>query len=361
MSTSSVFMPFASALLLGCSAGGASHALVVGNEAAGGSSGGTPGGGGGIEFADDASASNALSAHVESPPGMTVTFVTLSCSKRCADVLAVAKGGFPPYTYKWEDGSPNAPRRVCPGSTTNYVVTVTDSGSTSAELARPPQTKTASLTADVVTCPPDGGATPTNDAGACDSVAADFSPAGMNPSGPWSYGFSASLGSAFSPYTTFVSATNSPTQFPAGAGLAVWVSSLLGNPAALFNPTAQTVVVSGSMTFTAGQFGLHPGPLGEYSIARWTAREAGLYRVEATFEGVHMSQGKPITTTDVHVQHDSVDLASGSLNIGNSGNIFPATLSVTLAAGDTVDFAVGNGGNGYTSDGTGLDARVCKE
>jgi hypothetical protein len=35
---------------------------------------------------------------------MTVTFITLACDGDCADVLAVATGGFAPYAFRWEDG-----------------------------------------------------------------------------------------------------------------------------------------------------------------------------------------------------------------------------------------------------------------
>ena len=77
--------------LYGCSAGGSSRSLVVGSEGTGGAASGPSGAGGALVIDGDAGASRAFSAHIESPRGMTVTFVTLSCSRRCADVLAVAK------------------------------------------------------------------------------------------------------------------------------------------------------------------------------------------------------------------------------------------------------------------------------
>ena len=101
--------------------------------------------------------------------------------------------------------------------------------------------------------------------------------------------------------------------------------------------------MSGTITRQPGQFFLHPGPIGQISIARWTAPRAGTYRVQAVFEGIDVGP----TTTDVHVQHNGVDIASGSLNINGGASTFRASPSVNVAAGDTVDFAVGNGGNGY--------------
>jgi hypothetical protein len=74
--------------VLGCSAGGASHAVVVGNEGTGGATNGRSGDGGStIVLTGDAGISKALSAHIESPPGMIVDFITLSCSTACADVV----------------------------------------------------------------------------------------------------------------------------------------------------------------------------------------------------------------------------------------------------------------------------------
>jgi hypothetical protein len=148
------------ALTSGCTAGGASPSLVVGNDGTGGASGGPQGTGGQLVLIGDASArANPLSVHIESPPGITVSFVTLSCSDECADVLAVAKGGFAPYTFTWEDGSTKPSRRVCPTTTTNYAVTVTDTGSRSGEFSQNPQTAKALLTANVLSCAPlpDGG------------------------------------------------------------------------------------------------------------------------------------------------------------------------------------------------------------
>jgi hypothetical protein len=117
----------------------------------------------------DASISNALSAHIEQDH-LTVELVTLACGGGCADVVAVAKGGFPPYSFAWEDGSTDPSRRVCPTSTTHYRVSVTDAGETSGELTQAPETADAELTADVVVCPVDAGSpapAPPADAGTC--------------------------------------------------------------------------------------------------------------------------------------------------------------------------------------------------
>lgn len=162
--------PVAGMLLFGCSAGGASRALVVGNEETGGASSGSAGSGGVIVFSGDASVSRALSARIESPPGMTVTFVTLSCSEKCADVRAVATGGNPPYSFAWEDGSTDPNRHVCPSENTSYQVAVMDTAVTSGEFTHAAETKLVPLSANVIQCAPDGGTVaggaPSSDGGA---------------------------------------------------------------------------------------------------------------------------------------------------------------------------------------------------
>lgn len=133
-------------LALGCgSSGGNGYGLDVGSD-----DGGAPL----ILGSGDASAPGALDAHIERNH-ITVTFVTLSCTGQCADVVAVPTGGQKPYTFKWENGSTSASRHVCPASSTSYSVKVTDTG-TSGELARAAQTVQVPLEANVISCP-DGG------------------------------------------------------------------------------------------------------------------------------------------------------------------------------------------------------------
>ena len=76
-------------------------------------------------FGGDAGGTSRLEAHVERDHG-PVTVVTLGCAGSCVDVEAVATGGSPPYAFTWEDGSTGPTRHLCPSSTTEYSVTVTD-------------------------------------------------------------------------------------------------------------------------------------------------------------------------------------------------------------------------------------------
>jgi hypothetical protein len=295
--------------------------------------------------ATDANAASAepLDAHFQEHQ-VTVTFVTLHCAGDCADVQAIASGGNPPYSYAWDDGPAGAARHLCPASNTTYRVKVTDAGR-SGEFPQPPSTVSVPLPAYVLACT-DGGPP----ADGCDSVT-NVSPSGANPYRAWSYGWSSSLGATFTLHTEFL---------PAASGYGgndAWTSGLAGvelNPASYFNPTTSPIRLS-TLTAQPGQFFLHPGPIGQYSIARWTTPRAGTYVVRATFEGIDIGP----TTTDVHIQHDGTDVATGYINVNGGGNTYQASPSVSVSAGDTIDFAVGYGNGGYNNDSTALSATVC--
>jgi hypothetical protein len=143
--TPSVVLAFGLVTALGCGSSGQEQ-LSLGQDD------------GGPSFAfsgTDAGGQAALDAYIEQNQ-VAVKFVTLSCAGDCATVQAVGTGGYPPYSFKWENGSTSATRQVCPTSSTTYSVRVTDAG-TSGELARAPETVQVPLAANVIACP-DGGA-----------------------------------------------------------------------------------------------------------------------------------------------------------------------------------------------------------
>jgi hypothetical protein len=108
-----------------------------------------------FQSGDSSGSRGALDAAIQRN-GVTVTVVTLGCSDGCASVEAIASGGNPPYSFRWENGSASAARDVCPTADTSYRVTVTDTAVTG-EFSRAATTSQASLTADVLTCPDAGG------------------------------------------------------------------------------------------------------------------------------------------------------------------------------------------------------------
>lgn len=147
-------------LCLACSA---SPTINIGNETDGAvaGSGGTGGFGGaagvsgigGFGGTDDA-----LSAHVEEPPStMAIEVVTIGCAGDCANVIAVASGGHPAYSFVWNDGVTTAAREICASDTSTFRVTVTDTPIDDTEFHYDAQTVTAEITAQVIACASDGG------------------------------------------------------------------------------------------------------------------------------------------------------------------------------------------------------------
>jgi hypothetical protein len=176
-------------------------------------------------------------------------------------------------------------------------------------------------------------------------AAADFTIL-ANPNGDWSYGWSQTRGSAFSLLPTIDNQNG--VQLRTGSGIA-------GAPLVLFNPSDATISPAGTNPIPAHSLGFHPGPGGQNAIVRWTAPANGAYRVAAIFTG-RDTVGP--TSTDVSVLLDgSRELWSATVNGYLATQRFDQTLTVT--AGETIQFDVGYGNNGsYFFDSTGLDATI---
>ena len=120
-----------------------------------------------------AGGTRALDADIQNREGVALDLVTVACAGDCFEVVAVARGGYPPYTYRWEDGSSNAVRKLCPDASQAFEVMATDRGYQSEEFKRDAETVAASVTAEVLACPdagvPDAGRPPPVDAGAPDA------------------------------------------------------------------------------------------------------------------------------------------------------------------------------------------------
>lgn len=170
----------------------------------------------------------------------------------------------------------------------------------------------------------------------------DFSVANGNPNGAWTYGWSQTRGSVFIPYPPPPSSDLNSTP-----GFASWhlIQSGLYAPHATLNTSSTQ-----PSWWEAGQLGLHPGLNGENSVIRWTSPGAGTYRIAATFTRLD-----PDGDTDVAVLRGTQQLFSGIVAGAGASVVFSKVL--TLAAADTIDFAVGSDG-APTSDTTGLDATI---
>jgi hypothetical protein len=155
----------------------------------------------------------------------------------------------------------------------------------------------------------------------------DFSDAGSNPHGVYTYGYQTTLGGALTAFT--------------------YGGAINGQPGAWTSPSVETYL---GVYDTGGSTLLHPGPTGQYSILRFTVAVAGTYLINGAFG----SEGG--NTTDVHVLFDGSTVFSGLSDGSHLSTGF--SFSQAFTAGQTIDFAVGNGGNGYQGDSTLLSATL---
>jgi len=189
------------------------------------------------------------------------------------------------------------------------------------------------------------------------SAAGDFS-ISSNPNGAWSYGYSYGAGSAF-----HLDTTNTASYGP-GLALGGWMGNVDSSPGAnypyaLKNFTANPVANNGTSVYQPGQLGLQPGSSNEDSVVRWTAPFSGTFSIQVTFSAMD-SFGD---SADVHVLHNGSSLLNSTVLSGVFGS--PSSVSFSTAqsvlAGDTIDFVVGNDGNGPNNDTTGLTATIVPE
>lgn len=160
-------------LALGCSAHHGRDDLVVGRDPQAGSGAAQAGAPDRNSSASASGGRRALIAAIQNREGVTLDVVTVGCAGSCYEVVAVARGGYPPYSYQWEDGSSEAARTLCPAATGVFSVVAQDRGYSSEEFRREPETVEAKVTAEVLACPDagplDAGIPPVADASTPDA------------------------------------------------------------------------------------------------------------------------------------------------------------------------------------------------
>lgn len=180
-------------------------------------------------------------------------------------------------------------------------------------------------------------------------LAGDFS-IKKNPNGPWSYGYSDSRGSTLKLFTSALD------QYIYGGHMIAW-QLLDGTFAGAEQPiykALETIDEHWSVVAPAGTVAMHPGPYGHHSVVRWTANESGTYKINGAFTGRDIYG----TSTDVAVLHGTVPVVTDYVSGFNTP--YPFTVTMPLRKGETVDFTVGDGQNGYICDTTGITATITK-
>ncbi len=173
----------------------------------------------------------------------------------------------------------------------------------------------------------------------------DFSPT-SNPSGVWSYGYKANDTAPFEQYLV--------SGFP-WADTQSWSSFKNGYccPLVAANTAGTTISYNGSVIHPADLLNLHPGPGGDWSVVRWTAPASGNYRIRGRFQGLDTAG----TTTSLQILRNGAAVQTGDINSYGVPTAYDFTVSV--AVGETFDFAVNFGNNGnFGNDSTGLAAII---
>ena len=183
---------------------------------------------------------------------------------------------------------------------------------------------------------------------------ADFSPVLNPPPGsPWTYGYTWSVGGDFDVYRSLTHDIDRPQSV-------VWTrpENFL-TPNVNKNISGQDLInVDGCILHPATTYlNLHPGQNNEYSVVRFTVPSDGIYLIDSAFKSLRFCS--QATTTDAHVLYNSSPIFNTMINEYMSAGEHPFSTTMTLQAGDTIDFVVGVGSNGnYGADSTGLRATI---
>ena len=185
-------------------------------------------------------------------------------------------------------------------------------------------------------------------AGAADAaptydIHSDFSIAN-NPNGVWSYGWTPTLGGAFTPYDTNTATLGNATLWNA-------VSPQSSLVPALWNNATNTSIQSAGLD-PAQSAAFHPGQFGEMSIFRFTAPETSQYSISGAMGLLDSGD------TNGYVLINGVAVYNtGEMVLANGMQSF--ALSAPLTAGDTVDFVIGLGTSGsYFNDSTKVSGTI---
>jgi hypothetical protein len=180
----------------------------------------------------------------------------------------------------------------------------------------------------------------------------------INANGQWTYGYrSAVLGSSLTLFTnTLLEHTNAVSSVP---NLEGWVGQS-GYPVVATNTSSAPIPIATS-SLGLQELGMHPdkGSLATtYVIARWTAPASSTFGVSYTWRDLDAISGDGFSADLVYVNSSSVASSLFNASVSN-GSFTSNSQSITLAAGEHLDFIVGPGAAGdYNYDTTALLARI---
>ncbi len=174
--------------------------------------------------------------------------------------------------------------------------------------------------------------------------------AAVNPSGVWSYGWKGNLDAGFTLHPIHFGASSDN-----GVAVSGWAAnSSIGLPALYCNTSPTTAIIGGGQgVLPPGTMWFHPGANGQpenFGALRFTAPSNANYRLVTVVNSLYT--GSYSGDTDFHVVVNGVEIFGQALP-ATTGTSFSNV--VALAAGDTVDFALGRGADG---DGWGAGLKI---
>ncbi len=155
-------------------------------------------------------------------------------------------------------------------------------------------------------------------------IAEDFSLV-ENPNGAYAYGWKPAVDGAFTLFDTTAE----------GGGdcqgiVTDWFDGAIGGPPVI----AKNFTVDKSCNgIPAGAVNFHPGPNGELAVLRWTSPAAGTATIEGTFLAGDSG------ALSVFISKDDAVV----FTVATTPDDAPFSLTETVEAGTTIDFAVGEG------------------
>jgi len=175
-------------------------------------------------------------------------------------------------------------------------------------------------------------------------LAAQFSTA-SNPNGVWSYGYETTLGGTFNLYPD----TAPVLGFEARDDTSVPGFSTFSVPSDFYNPSG-SAVTSGTVMLAPHQAAFHPGEANQISLYQFTAPTAGKYTAHIVLAGGDNSDS---TATVVYGLIDNVPTGGSHDIVGDGpGSEYSETDLLTLTAGETVAFGVGQLDGHFFNDTT---------
>ena len=185
-------------------------------------------------------------------------------------------------------------------------------------------------------------------------LSADYSTT-SNPNGVWAFGYENTFGGALNDYVQ-VSHTPIFAVFDFWGAPSVPGFNPFYVPSVFFNPTASAVVDAGGIELNSQEVAFHPGEFGEYSVIQFTAPTSGDYLVDYEFASADTRTGGE-TTAYITANGSTLvsqSIASPITNVGGNTQLGP----ISLAAGEDLDFVVGQRNGQFFYDATGIAANV---